>query len=73
MIDTNYQAVGPAYGRDYTTGNAAKHDFLAGKDFEQHFYPATGGKYCSISDFKSGVIVEVRYSKMNKFVMVTVP
>lgn len=71
LISEDYVVVSPAYGRDYRSAQAAKDDFLAGKDFilESLGY---GGRYCSARDFAKGVKVEVRYKKLQSAVIVEV-
>ena len=65
--------VTPAYGRDYKSGKEAKEDFLAGKDFIiADMFSRWDGKPCSIRDFDEGELIEIRYAKLRKLVMVTV-
>jgi len=56
----------PAYGRDYTTGKAAKADWKNGKDFiiADLFHPYDG-KPCSVQD---GLQVMIRYNRLTKMV-----
>lgn len=73
-ITQNYMVVSPAYGRDYKNKAAATKDFLDGKDFIlESFMVRPSGTYCSIRDFASGVKVEVRYARLTKLTIVTVP
>jgi hypothetical protein len=65
--------VSGAYGRDYRTSDAAAADFLAGKDFVVHAPLEWAGAYCSIRDFRSGSIVNVRFKARTQVVPVTVP
>lgn len=71
MITQNYLTISPAFGRDYKSAKDAKEAFLSGKDFKMESLVA-GGQYCSVRDFKPGVIVSVRYAKLAKVVNVTV-
>jgi len=60
----------PAYGRDYTTPEAVKVDWDAGKDFRiadighKRWY----GKYTSKSDW-AGQNVRIRYNRLEDFVI----
>lgn len=65
MITQSYRTITPAYGRDYKSAKAAGADFLAGKDFI--LQPEM--KLISVSDFTTGVFVNIRYKRMK---MVTV-
>lgn len=62
----------PAYGRDYTTAEAARSDLLAGKDFV-----TPSGRYINKAGLQEaglgGQGVEVRYDKLRKVVIVKVP
>lgn len=71
LIEENYQVVSPAYDRDYKSAKDAKADFLAGKGFKFESMSQMG-QYCSMRDFKPGVVVEVRYAKLTKATMVEV-
>ena len=66
-------SVSPAYGRDYKSADAAKDAFLGGKNFELNSLHGGGGRYCSVEDFQPGGTVSVRYAKLTKQVIVTVP
>jgi len=63
----------PAYGRDYKSAKAAEDDFKLGKDFIYH-NPASrwNGKYCSIRDFKTGDVVEIRFNKRQDAIAVKI-
>ena len=67
LITTDYQVITPAYGRDYKNKQAAKDDFLRGKDFVlASFLPnqlSLQGTYCSSRDFAPGIKVNIRYNK----------
>jgi hypothetical protein len=65
---TTTQHLVPAYGRDYKSAAAVTADFLAGKDFD-----IGGGHYCSVSDFASGVIVNLRYAAKTRVTLVRIP
>ena len=65
--------VSPAYGRDYRTYQEAKDDLLKGLDFVLNSIHPTGGRYCSIRDFESGSIVEVRFNRKQELVLVKIP
>lgn len=52
----------PAYGAVYTTAAEVIAAFEAGKDFHYNGMESRAG-YCSIRDFKPGVIVQLRYGK----------
>lgn len=71
MIQQNYQTVGPAYGRDYTSAKAAKADFVSGLDFCM-LSMGHNATYCSVRDFRPGLTVMVRYSHMRKVTPVVV-
>jgi len=73
MITQNNQSVVPAYGRDYKSAKSAIADFLAGKDFEQRFFPVQGGTYVSVTDFAPGVRVNIRYCRQTRVAVATVP
>ena len=63
----------PAYGRDYKSAKEVEDDFRQGKDFIFHDPSSRwDGKYCSIRDFKTGDIVELRYKKLTKGTMVKI-
>lgn len=54
----------PAYSRDYKTAQECEDDFRAGKDFIFHDPSSRwDGKPCSIRDFKTGEVIELRYKK----------
>ena len=58
----------PAYGRDYKSAKAAKHDYYSGKDFI--FNDASHrnhGAYCSCEDFKDTTIM-LRYHRLTRVV-----
>ena len=55
--------IGPAYGRNYTSGKAAKADWEAGKDFVILDIFHGCGRYVSKSDCKAGEFIELRYGK----------
>lgn len=61
--------VSPAYGRDYQSMEAVKHDWFAGKDFiiETAVSPYAG-RYCSIRDVKHfpGEHVKIRFAKLTE-------
>ena len=64
----------PAYGRDYRSAKAVTDDFLAGKDFILHDLQSRwDGKPCSIRDLTPGTQVELRYAKLRRVTLVTVP
>ena len=68
-ITQDYRVVTPAYGRDYTAATKAQADFLAGKDFK--IQPEN--VYCSIEDFESGVVVNIRFNKLTDVSPIKVP
>lgn len=61
----------PAYGRDYPSRDKVTADFLAGKDFAV----ATPGyhTYCTVGDFRAGVMVSLRYNKLRSQTLCRVP
>jgi len=71
LITEDYLEVIPAYGRDYKNGKDAKAAFLSGRDFQMQSIHHGGG-YVSVSDFAEGVVVNVRYRKMQGVIPVTV-
>ena len=65
--------VAPAYGRDYKSAKTAKQAFLSGADFiVKDITSRWCGRYCSYRDFP-GEVIEVRYDRLTKLVMVRVP
>jgi len=68
----NYHVLVPAYGRDYKNKTEVESAFKEGKDFKGYSH-LIGGMYCSIRDFYPGDKVELRYSKMTKLTVVTIP
>lgn len=52
----------PAYGRDYTSKEAALTDFRGGKDF--NFNLMGRNAYCSVRDYNEGDMVKIRYNKL---------
>jgi hypothetical protein len=68
-ITENYRSLAPAYGRDFKSAKDAKDSFLSGKDW----IDAQSGSYCSVSDFASGVTVNLRYKKLRSVAVVKVP
>jgi hypothetical protein len=61
----------PAYGRDYNSKDAVIADWNDGKDFiiANVFHPYSG-KPISKRDVLDDTIVEIRYSKLRKLVVV---
>ncbi len=68
-ITENYLSLVPAYGRDYRSSREAKQSFLSGRDW----IDARCGSYCSVSDFASGVTVNLRYKQLRSVAVVKVP
>ena len=68
-ITENYLSLLPAYGRDYRSAKDAKESFLSGKDW----IDSASGSYCSVSDFASGVTVNLRYKQLRSVAVVKVP
>jgi len=53
----------PAYGRDYKSAKAAKHDYYSEKDFKfNKLNHRNDGAYCSCRDFPNEVIT-IRYNR----------
>lgn len=54
----------PAYGRDYTSGKAARADFEAGKDFVlNQFGHPDDGRLCNKEQIPAGTFVQLRFKK----------
>jgi hypothetical protein len=69
-----YKTLIPAYGRDYTSGKAAKADFLAGKDFIiADITDPYDGKPCSVRDFDAGTGITLRYKALASLTCLKVP
>ena len=68
MITNDYRVVTPAYGRDYTSQQAATNAFLNGYDFMLQ----PENCLCSVRDFATGIMVSVRYAKLKKVIPVKV-
>lgn len=66
-METEIHARG-AYGRTYTSADAVRADWKAGKDFQD----AVSGRYLNIEDARTyGLSVCVRYSNDRKIVALT--
>lgn len=61
-----YQTVVPAYGRDYTSKAKALADWNDGKDFRME----PQGSYISKREKPADMIVNIRYAKLTKVVVV---
>ena len=53
--------VSPAYGRDYTSADAARKDWAAGKDFVE----GMSGKLIN-KDQTEGLTVNIRYNRLRR-------
>ena len=63
----------PAYGRDYTSGKAAKADWAAGKDFQiADLFSGDDGRYINLQDCKSGQRIGIRYKRLTQQVFLVV-
>ena len=71
MVDPTSGTLSPAYGRDYKSSEQTKKAFFDGKDFKLN--TPWGTTYCSVKDFKSGDRVAIRYSKLHRVTIVTIP
>ena len=69
-ITRNYQVLTPAYGKDYHSKHAVINAFLDGRDFVLN--TPFGQTYCSIADFATGTVVNLRYHNKTKVTSVTV-
>lgn len=61
-----YQTLVPAYGRDYKSKAAVIQDWKNGKDFKAE----PQGWYISIKEKPADMIVNIRYAKLTKVVVV---
>lgn len=63
----------PAYGRDYKTARAAKHDWALGKDFIiADFFSPDDGRYINMQDAEdAGLSITIRFCQKTKIVKVT--
>jgi hypothetical protein len=64
----------PAYGRDYTTAEAVKADWLADKDFRicDYFHPYDG-KYVNRQQCAPGEQIRIRYKRLAEVVIFANP
>lgn len=63
----------PAYGRDYTTEEDVKDDYLIGRDFVvQDKMSCWDGKYFSCREL-TGKLVKIRYNNQKKIVYISTP
>ena len=65
---TQFLTVVPAYGRDYTSINAARADWCAGKDFiiNDLFNPYDGKPINRDQAVEAGYTVHIRYNHLRK-------
>lgn len=61
---TGYNAVIPAYGRDYRNKADAIADFIKGQDFILQSFHSSG--YVNIDAFARGAVVNIRYAQLRK-------
>jgi hypothetical protein len=70
MPPQKHITVGPARGRDYITGKAAREDWEAGKEFKILTCGPDEGRYVSIRD-ADGIQVSIRYDHLRNVVRVS--
>jgi hypothetical protein len=67
-VASDYLSVVPAYGRDYKSKRAVMADWNDGKDF--YVADFRRGGYININDKPEGVILQVRYDKNRKVMLI---
>ena len=66
----------PAYGRNYTTQERARDDFLNNKDFIIESKGPSCGRYCDVAGLRlthPDETIEIQFANKTKAVMVEVP
>jgi hypothetical protein len=67
---SDYLSVVPAYGRDYKSKKAVMADWEEGKDFYIVSLRIVGGHYVNINDKPEGTILQVRYDRNRKVMLI---
>jgi hypothetical protein len=63
----------PAYGRDYKSQKAVEEDFNLDKDFIiNDIMSPWNGKPCNKSSLGKGEIVQIRYAKLRKIMVIKI-
>ena len=70
MPPQKHMTVGPAYGRDYITGKAAREDWEAGEEFKVLTWGEDEGRYVRIGD-ADNTQVTIRYDNLRNVVRVS--